>query len=149
MIMIAPKRKPKSAAQIISPQLTWDCMEELNKYMQTVHPGARLIAVREVKRFECTLELPPIIDKVPPLCAIARLWSFKDEKTAAAFNNSNGHLPILAQWKCRHCNCFHYWTASETGNNGECLAGAFKISPYLRGLINDTSVTGTVKTYER
>jgi len=67
---------------------------------------------------------PPRWPGGPAICQVANLPAFATEKEAAAFNNRNGHLPILAQWPCKFCGHIHYWATSPTDSNGNHKAGA-------------------------
>lgn len=154
--MIPPRPSKQSApparkrTMCITPNIAWASMDDIEAHVQII-PGAKLISVREVTRYECTIELR-VDDRVtqPPLCHIARLWSFKDEKAADKFKESNcPGLPILARWKCNHCQCYHQWCTAPGDTNGGIKSGSFTISNYLRKLIDDTAIKGTIKTYER
>ena len=143
---------PRKANVIrISPNMVWDCVDEIHAYVLRAEPGAKLISVREVKRYECTLELPlDRVGKLPDMCHDTRLYSFPDEKAMDKFKvKFHPGLPILAKWKCKFCQGWHQWATASTDTNGGSSAGAFTVGAYLRRLMNKTAVEGSIKTYER
>jgi hypothetical protein len=71
----------------------------------------------------------------PPICDVANLPGFIDLKSASKWNNSNGHLPILATWRCSHCGMIHYWSTSASNSSGKHNAGADRIPDRILELI--------------
>jgi len=77
------------------------------------------------------LEPPPRWPGAPPICEEANLPAFETAKEAIAFNEANGHPPILKSWRCRFCGGWHYYSSAPGDTNGGSLAGSRTIPPHI------------------
>lgn len=73
----------------------------------------------------------------PRHCIHANLPAFESKKASGDFNNSLGHLPIIAEWMCNHYKCWHHWCGAPTDTNGQCAAGGDKVPESIQRLIKE------------
>lgn len=135
----------------MEPNNAFRSIEEIQAWIQINIPGGEVLETYEVKMFRCKIALPEkSLKEQPNICPHTNLFIFETESKLNKFNDEQcGHLPMVSKWECKHCSGFHYWSTASTDTNGGYLGGSFKITPYLRKLIDNTAKYGTVKTFER
>jgi len=142
---------PRRTKATIQPNVYFESMEHIEHWLKWNIPDGRIVKTWVVEKLQCLVETDGLkVVKMPMLCSKTQLPAFETQKDMDKFHESNGHLPMLAKWECRHCRCFHYWSTAPTDTNGGASAGAFTISPYLRRLIDESKKQGGYyMTFER
>jgi hypothetical protein len=142
--MNVPAANP-TVETIFQPNQVFADEAEMHQWLQVNVPGAVVLKTWKVERICCQVKYWPRTLQLPKLCAASNLYSFPDWKSAEKFNDDNGHFPILARWRCRVCQGWHYWSMLVHSNSsGELPAGAtVEVPDRIKQLIRQTALPET------
>ena len=126
--MPKPSAKPVSRNALkLSPNILFDSLEEINKWIQTSYPGQdiKLLKTFPVTKIRCEIEIPHYHLHIP-ICGITNFLSFKTWKKAEEFIKIQlaGHIAIGEKWECKFCEGWHFYgTTDRTNSDGKFRTG--------------------------
>ena len=133
-----------SAASESQARLLWSLLpsydgkpkfEDVYRAPKEAEPPPVLAEVKDGKALE-----EPRWKGGPRICVATNMPAFETVKEAKAFNEANGHPPILASWKCAKCGCYHYWSGAPSSPTGDVKTGSHTIPKRITRLIEQTKI---------